>query len=103
MINSGISKLKFRPQDIRKDMEKESKRFISAVMRDVEEVAQDVTPVDTGQARRGWRNTNKGVLNNVDHITHLEDGWSKQAPTGIGRPVIKEINRRYIKGKYDAE
>lgn len=101
MIKTGISKIKFRPQDIRKDMEKESERFISAVMRDVEEVAQDVTPVDTGQARRGWRNTSKGVLNNVDHITYLEDGWSRQAPTGIGRPVIKEINRRYRKGKYD--
>ena len=101
MIKTGISKLTFKPGDISKDIKRESQRFITAVMQDVKEVAVEVTPVDTGQARRGWRNTSKGVLNNVDHITPLEDGWSRQAPTGIGRPVIKEINRRYRKGKYD--
>ncbi len=101
MIKTGISKLTFKPGDISKDIKRESQRFIAAVMHDVKEVAVEVTPVDTGQARRGWRNTRKGVLNNVDHITPLEDGWSRQAPTGIGRPVIKEINRRYRKGKYD--
>lgn len=70
-------------------------------MKDVKKVAEQETPVDTGQARRGWQRKKQGVLNKVEHIPYLEDGHSKQAPSGIGIPVIKEINRRYKKGKYD--
>ena len=103
MIKSGNSRMRFRPDDIMKDIHKRSKNFISAVMDDVKRVAQDETPVDTGQARRGWRRKGQDVLNNVEYITHLEDGHSKQAPSGIARPTIKEINRRYRKGKYDAK
>lgn len=101
MIKSGISKMKFRPKDILKDIDKKSKNFISAVMDDVKRVAADETPVDTGRARRGWRRKKQDVLNNVEYITHLEDGHSKQAPSGIARPTIKEINKRYRKGKYN--
>jgi hypothetical protein len=103
MIKSGISKMGFRPKDIMKDIEKKSKNFISAVMDDVKRVAANETPVDTGHAQRGWRRRKQGVLNNVDYITHLEDGHSKQAPSGIARPTIKEINRLYKKGKYNAK
>lgn len=103
MIKSGISRQKFRPNDILKDINKISKNVISSVMDDVKRVAQDETPVDTGQAQRGWRRKKQEVLNNVEHITFLEDGHSKQAPSGIARPTIKEINRRYKKGKYDAK
>jgi hypothetical protein len=103
MIKSGINRMKFRPKDILKDIDKKSKNFISAVMDDVKRVAADETPVDTGTARRGWRRKKQDVLNNVEYITHLEDGHSKQAPSGIARPTIKEINKRYKKGKYDNE
>lgn len=103
MIKSGISRQKFRPNDILKDINKMSKNVISSVMDDVKRVAADETPVDTGQAQRGWRRKKQEVLNNVEHITFLEDGHSKQAPSGIARPTIKEINRRYKKGKYDAK
>lgn len=95
--------MKFRPKDIMKDIDKKSKNFVSAVMDDVKRVAADETPVDTGHARRGWRRKSKEVLNNVEYIEYLEDGHSKQAPSGIARPTIKEINRRYRKGKYDAK
>lgn len=101
MIKSGISRMKFSSKNIIKDIDKKSKNFISAVMDDVKRVAADETPVDTGQAQRGWRRKGQDVLNNVEYITHLEDGHSKQAPSGIARPTIKEINRRYRKGKYN--
>ena len=91
----------FNPKDIMKDIDKKSKNFISAIMDDVKRVAADETPVDTGQARRGWRRKKQDVLNNVEHIVFLEDGHSKQAPSGIARPTIKEINSRYRKGKYN--
>lgn len=86
-----------------KDIDKRSKNFIAAVMDDVKRVAQDETPVDTGRARRGWRRKKQEVLNNVEYTPYLEDGHSKQAPSGIMMPTIKEINRRYKKGKYDAK
>lgn len=95
--------MKFRPEDVMKDINKKSKNFISAVMDDVKRVAARETPVDTGRAQRGWRRKKQDVLNNVEYITHLEDGHSKQAPSGIARPTIKEINSRYKKGRYDAK
>jgi hypothetical protein len=43
-----------------------------------------VTPVDTGEARSGWY-LKKGldglfIINDVEHIIHLNNGHSKQAP-----------------------
>ena len=95
--------MKFRPKDIMKDIDKKSKNFISAIMDDVKRVAADETPVDTGRAQSGWRRRKQEVLNNVEYITALEDGHSKDAKNGIMRPTIKEINRRYRKGNYDAK
>lgn len=100
MIKSRISG-KFDVSKIIKDFNNKSDKFIKAVMDDVNEVAKRETPIDTGQARRGWRRNKKDVVNNVEYITELEDGHSKQAPSGIARPTLKEINRRYKKGKYD--
>ena len=101
MIKSGIGRARFRPSNVLKDIDKKSKNFVSAVMDDVKRVAKDETPVDTGRASRGWRRKKQDVINNVEYITHLEDGHSKQAPSGIAIPTIKKINRNYKKGKYD--
>ena len=100
MIKSRISN-KFDVSKIIKDFNKKSDEFIKEVMDDVNEVAKRETPIDTGQARRGWRRNKKDVVNNVEYITALEDGHSKQAPSGIARPTLREINRRYKKGKYN--
>lgn len=80
-----------------------SKNFIASVMDDVEVVAKQKTPIDTGTAKRGWKQQRGNVVNNVEYIPYLEDGHSKQAPSGIAGPVIKEINRRYKKGKYNEQ
>ena len=49
----------------------------------------DATPVDTGEARDGWRKTPKGVENPVEHIKPLNEGSSKQAPSHfIERTVL---------------
>lgn len=95
--------MKFRSKDIMKDLHKQSAEFIETIMKDVKDVAKQNTPVDTGRAQRGWRSKGNDVLNNVEYITYLEDGHSKQAPNGIASPTIKEINRRYRKGKYDEQ
>lgn len=103
MIKSGRNRMTFKPKTIIADIQKKTEKFIDAVMDDVKVVASKETPIDTGRARRGWRRNGKDVVNNVDYITELEDGHSKQAPSGIATPTIKEINRRYKKGKYNAK
>jgi hypothetical protein len=60
-----------------------------------------VTPVDTGEARRGWRNlvikTRRGqflsgsILNPVEHISHLNSGHSQQAPRYFIEQVLSTI------------
>ena len=38
------------------------------------------TPVDTGEARDGWKSDGKSIINEVEHIASLNDGSSTQAP-----------------------
>lgn len=52
------------------------------------------TPIDTGQARQGWKRNKSGSQNRVEYIEPLEDGHSKQAPYGITRPAINKLIRR---------
>ena len=43
------------------------------------------TPIDTGEARQGWRKeaTSVGfdIINDVEHVKYLNEGSSKQAPS----------------------
>ena len=56
------------------------------------------TPVDTGKAKRAWKfkKTSNGytVSNNKPYIERLDEGYSKQAPDGMTKPIIKQIQRR---------
>lgn len=83
------------------DLEREKDQLISKVADDVIRVAKDRTPIDQGQARRGWRledaGTDKRIVNRVPYIDLLERGRSKQAPNGILGPTIREIQRRKYK------
>jgi hypothetical protein len=58
------------------------------------------TPIDTGQARRGWQTRQNSVENRVPYIERLERGWSKQAPTGFVNQAISatiDKTKRIIK------
>lgn len=61
-----------------------------------------VTPVDTGEARMGWKNRKEKsfrkrkfmsatIINNVEHISHLNKGHSKQAPKYFIEQVLMTI------------
>jgi len=58
-----------------------------------------VTPVDTGEAREGWYNTKTslslrtaGSINNeVEHIVHLNQGHSQQAPSYFIEQVLSTV------------
>ena len=79
-------------------LEREVDLFIGEVATDTLKVAKKNTPIDKGQARRGWRlegaANGKRIVNRVPHIVPLENGHSKQAPNGILGPTIREISRR---------
>jgi uncharacterized protein (UPF0333 family) len=65
------------------------------------ETLRTVTPVDTGKARSGWENTktnlsieneDKGtIFNNVEYISFLNQGTSKQAPKYFIEQVLITI------------
>ncbi len=56
---------------------------------------KEATPVDTGEAREGWKLVGDKIVNDVDHISNLNDGSSQQAPshfiesTLVGQPGIR--------------
>lgn len=67
----------------------------------------EMTPVDTGRARQGWRGpafkhdlqgVTATITNTVHYIRWLEYGWSRQAPRGMVRVNIArfsaQLNRR---------
>lgn len=82
-------------------LEREKEKLIDQVAQDTLEIAKRNTPIDKGQARRGWRLESsfkqKRIVNRVSHIVPLENGHSKQAPNGILGPTIREISRRRYK------
>ena len=82
-------------------LEKEKENLINQIAQDTLVVARSKTPIDKGQARRGWRLEStfkqKKIVNRVPHIDALENGHSKQAPNGILGPTVREITNRSYK------
>lgn len=62
---------------------------------------QDITPVDEGYCVSQWEdNSSFPVLlfeNDCEYASYLDDGWSKQAPSGMTRPTISFI-RQTVQG-----
>lgn len=53
-----------------------------------------ITPIDTGNARRRTRLSNKTIEANYAYAQRLDNGWSKQAPDGMTKPTEKFIKNR---------
>lgn len=49
---------------------------------------KEATPVDTGEARDGWHLEDGRIVNNVEHISMLNEGSSKQAPSHFVEQTI---------------
>jgi len=88
-------------RQVMRSLEREKENFMTRVATDILEIAKSKTPIDKGQARRGWRLESsyrqKRIVNRVPHIDALENGHSKQAPNGILGPTVREITRRSYK------
>jgi hypothetical protein len=58
----------------------------------------DETPVDTGHARQGWQLDDAAgdaikITNNIEYIGALNNGHSKQAPTGWIDAIVDRHTR----------
>jgi hypothetical protein len=88
-------------KDVQRQLEREKEAFFTRVAEDIKTVAVRRTPIDKGQARRGWRLEStfreKRIVNRVSYIIPLENGHSKQAPNGILGPTVREISQRRYK------
>ena len=63
------------------------------------------TPIDTGQAQRGWKQVEKMgkvieaggkkivIRNDIPYIERLDKGWSGQASNGIVKPVLNRTRK----------
>ena len=73
----------------------ETDRGIEALTFEIMNRIIAMTPVDTSRARSGWSyrmRGNVGVITNpLPYIRRLEYGWSKQAPNGMARVVLRQF------------
>jgi hypothetical protein len=51
------------------------------------------TPIDSGRARRSTRLSNDTIVANYPYATRLDNGYSRQAPTGMWEPTLKYIRQ----------
>jgi hypothetical protein len=101
------NEIRFDVVNFHQEMKRVEEELKSLVNMDIEEkmdysvdTLRIVTPVDTGEARSGWK-TKKfsdqygflggSILNPVDHIVQLNNGHSKQAPKYFIEQVLTKI------------
>ena len=56
-----------------------------------------ITPIDKGNARRQTKLRNKTIEANYAYAERLNEGYSKQAPDGMTKPVEDFIQKRFTK------
>lgn len=55
---------------------------------------QNITPIDTGNAKRKTRLQGRKIKANYNYAVPLDNGWSKQAPQGMSKPTERYIRQR---------
>lgn len=87
-----------------KSLNTEINTYLDTVFKDLKNELTKRTPIRSGNARRGWRQTGRYDINNtgvqevlrndVPYVGLLEEGRSKQAPQGMIGPAVDAVNRR---------
>ena len=93
MIKVGIKSKGF-------PLERKVKRMVNQMQDDMFEEVKSTTPVDTGRARKAWRQTSEGANNPLEYVKFLDRGSSKQAPDGMSSPALNTLKSNLRKGKY---
>ena len=86
----------FGADSIRSELSKEIDDLKAFVASTFTSEVKSRTPIDTGNARRGWQQRTSQIENRVPYIERLEGGYSKQAPNGF---VNQAINATVSKTK----
>lgn len=56
---------------------------------------QELTPIDTGNARKKTTlKNNKQIVADYPYAQRLNEGWSRQAPQGMVRPFLKWLRQQ---------
>ena len=85
---------------VRNEVRKQANADVKERIQYATKTLRIVTPVDTGEARAGWKSTTalsrrgevSGVISNpVEHIVYLNRGHSKQAPSYFIEQVLSTI------------
>ncbi len=93
MLRFNVS---FNAQRVTESLNRDLAQAVRLVSKDLLTAVKKFTPVKTGRARRGWKESKLGrfkyrVDNKVPYINRLDDGYSKQSPRGISRPAFREV------------
>jgi len=104
----ATNKITFDVVDFEKELERVKKEINLLAFEDIEDrvnyatnTLRIVTPVDTGEARLGWDSKltknkdneliNGSIFNDVEHVSYLNNGHSKQAPKYFIEQVLVTI------------
>lgn len=63
----------------------------SEVMKETYKFFKSITPKDTGNAKNKTVLIKHRITGNYPYAKRLDEGWSKQAPTGIIKPSIRNM------------
>ncbi len=56
------------------------------------EITKENTPVASGNARRKTKKQSNKIISDYAYAGRLNDGYSKQAPSGFTKPTIEQLD-----------
>jgi len=64
------------------------------------EITKENTPVASGNARRKTKKQSNKIISDYAYAGRLNDGYSKQAPSGFTQPTIEQLDdeaQKYVR------
>jgi hypothetical protein len=84
--------------NIEEIFKKREAEYVTAKKAEIVQALSDATPVDSGEAQRGWIATETGIENPVPHINSLNRGSSQQAPSHFIERTLLAIEGVRLEG-----
>jgi len=92
--------VKISKRDMRK-LQKEIDKAIDVSVEETYDFFKSTTPIDKGNARRNTKyrqkSTKRIIKGDYPYAGRLDDGYSKQAPKGMTKPSLKEMEKQLTK------
>jgi hypothetical protein len=73
-----------------------AKQDIEQVREDAFDFFHDLTPYRTGNAKNNTYRSGKTIQANYPYAGRLDEGYSRQAPSGMSEPTIEHIEKTLI-------